>query len=383
MLYNLFKKNSCILVYIAAALLAVSDTGIQLFILNTVGDHSRILRQLALFLVFFKIIGTRYTKKEFFILFPIACLSLYNYTLCGNIYCVWNILIIASLKDVDFFTLFKVLFWSTLGSLILIGMLSFWDIGGAFSLTQYFGREEIETRYCFGLYHPNIWHYAFARCIVYGVLGYRNKITWHSLSALFALNYIAYRFSASRAGFLTVSLFLILIFCYQYLGKLMHSLFLKVCTVVGTIAAFATYLYFLYAYVKYGNLTALLFDAKVTNGRIRHAIIYLRDNPIRFMGTRFPDDGTVFDCGFFRMFSESGWILGIIFAAAFLILLLLSLKNNWDHVTAACIFTALYSLYEASPASRPSYNIIVFFMAVLVYRNAMKDRLFSSGSDNS
>ena len=57
---------------------------------------------LAMWLIFAKVLLTKYTKKEFFILTPIAMLALYNYHLSGNIFCVYTILVIVALKNVDY-----------------------------------------------------------------------------------------------------------------------------------------------------------------------------------------------------------------------------------------------------------------------------------------
>lgn len=362
-----WKKYSVLLVYLAAALLAVSDTGIQLLILNTVGSHSRILRQIAIWLLFLKVTGTRYTKREFFLLAPIAVLSLYNYTLCGNIYCIWNILIIAAMKNVDFPTLFKVLFYSTFTALVTVSVLSLNGIGSAASITMDFGRGSVETRYCPGLYHPNIWHFAFARCIVYFALGYEKHLKWYTLLALLAANFAAYRFTVSRTGLLAGTAFVILLFAYKYLGKLMHCISMKAAIMGGLPAVFGIYFYFLYDYAVTGSELSEYINSKLTTGRIGQAVSYLSKHPIKLMGSRFPDDGTVFDCGILRMFLESGWLLAGIFVISFLILLFVALKNHLDGVTATCIFMAMYSLYEANPTTRPSYNIVVFFMAILLY----------------
>ena len=93
--HPLFKKFSLkeisqFLVYLGIALLAISDSGIQLLILMEIGPGSRIIRLAAMWLIFAKVLLTKYTKKEFFILTPIAMLALYNYHLSGNIFCVYT-----------------------------------------------------------------------------------------------------------------------------------------------------------------------------------------------------------------------------------------------------------------------------------------------------
>ena len=222
-IYNSFFKKyslkdlSALLVYLGITLLAISDSGIQLLILMEVGPGSRTLRLTAMWLLFAKVLLTKYTKKEFFILTPIIALALYNYYVSGNIFCIYTILVIASMKDIDYSIFFKVLFYSTLSSVIFVGFLSFLEIGSPTQLTQDFGRGLVETRYCFGLYHPNIWHQAIARCIVFGSIGYYKQLNIIHLLILFLFNYFIYTLSISRTGLLATWIFLILVIFYKYL----------------------------------------------------------------------------------------------------------------------------------------------------------------------
>ena len=190
--YDLFKKYRALLVYMGIALLAISDSGIQLLILHVIGPGSRTLRLAAMWLLFARVMLTRYSKKEFLILAPLTILALYNYTRSGNIYGVYAILVIAGLKDIDYSKLFKVLFYSTLFTVVFVGILSFFGIGSPTQITRDFGRGVVETRYCFGLYHPNIWHQAIARCIVFACIGYYRQLNIVHLILLFVFNYFVY-----------------------------------------------------------------------------------------------------------------------------------------------------------------------------------------------
>lgn len=369
MTYHLWKKYSPLLLYVGVMLLAISDTGVQMLILNTVGFQSRLLRKIAISLIFVKILGTRYTKKEFFILFPIAALSLYNYTICANNYCIWNILMIAALKDIHYKQLFKVLFYSSFFAMLFVGLLSFAGIGGPLFLSEAFGRGKIETRYCFGMYHPNIWHFAFARCVIFFVVAYHESLKWKSIVLLLLLNAAAYYFSASRTGFLATTLFLLFMLLYKYCSKLMNSKPVQFLLSSGTACLFGLYGYYLILYQKSEDLTALWISQKLTTGRLTQAADYLAQYPIRLWGTRFPDDGTVMDCGFFRMLSEYGWILSVIFILGYILLFYLAMKYHHYEITATCIFLALYSLYETYPTTRPSYNIAIFFIPFLIFNS--------------
>lgn len=364
------KQLSIFLVYLGVSLIAISDSGIQLLILMTIGPGSRTIRLIGMWLLFIKILLTRYTKKEFFLLAPIAILALYNYTVSGNIYCVYTILVIACMKDVGYAALFKVLFYSTLGSVIFVGILSFLNIGSPTQLTQDFGRGLVETRYCFGLYHPNIWHQAIGRCIIFACIGYHKQLNIIHLLILFVFNYFIYRMSVSRTGLIAVSIVLILMIFYKYLTKFMHTLFIKICAVIGMLGVYGLYIYYTIklAGEEY-HLPAELFNWKVATGRLRQALDFLETHPIQMFSSRFPDDGTLFDCGFFRIFYECGYLwAGILFLSLFA-LVIIALKNNWDIIIPVVVYFIFCSLYEFDPVTRPTYNIAVFFLPLLIFNS--------------
>lgn len=363
------KNLSQFLVYLGIALLAISDSGIQLLILMEIGPGSRTLRLAAMWLLFTKILLTKYTKKEFFILLPIISLALYNYSISGNIYCIYTVLVVASMKDIEYSLLFKTLFYSTLISIIFVGILSFFGIGSPTHLTQDFGRGLVETRYCFGLYHPNIWHQAIARCIVFGCIGYYNKLNIFHLLMLFLFNYFIYTLSISRTGLLATWIFLILVILYKYLSKLMHTLFVKFVALSGILSIYGLYVYFTYDFATNWSLNAQLFDWKITTGRIQQAIEFLSHNPIKMFSSRFPDNGTLFDLGAFRLFYECGYLWAGLFFLAFLVLIFVALKNNRDIVIPTALYFVFCSLYEFDPVTRPTYNIIIFFFALLFFNN--------------
>ena len=371
--YESFKKFRTLLVYVGIALLAISDSGIQLLILHVIGPGSRTLRLIAMWLLFSKILLTRYSKKEFLVLAPVTILALYNYTLSGNIYCVYTILVIACLKDIDLSTLFKVLFYSTLCSVIFVGILSFFNIGSPTQITQNFGRGIVETRYCFGLYHPNIWHQAIARCIVFGCIGHYKQLNIIHLLILFVFNYFIYRMSVSRTGLLAIWIFLILVIFYKYMNRFMHTLFVKICAFMGIISVYGLYVYFTYDFATTWTLNAQLFDWKVTTGRIQQALGFLEYNPIQMFSSRFPDNGTLFDLGAFRIFYECGYLWAGLFFLAFFALIIVALKNNWDIIIPTALYFVFCSLYELDPVTRPTYNIVVFFLPMLLFQSTATD----------
>ena len=114
----------------------------------------------------------------------------------------------------------------------------------------------------------------------------------------------------------------------------------------------------------------MMFNWKIANGRIRQAIDYLVNHPIKAFASRFPDDGTLFDCGFYRIFYECGYLWAGIFFLALFILLLLAMKKNWNLFIPAAVYFVFCSLYEFDPVTRPTFNIAVFFLPLLIFRSS-------------
>ena len=368
------KQLSNIFVYIGVLLLAISDSGIQLLILMEIGPYSRTLRLISMCLLFAKVLLTRFSKKEFFILAPLMVLALYNYYLSGNIFCVYTILIVAAAKDIDYTMLFKILFYGTFCTVVFVGILSFFHIGSPIKLTEDFGRGMIETRYCFGLHHPNIWHQAIGRCIIFACIGYYKQLNILYLLTFFVFNYFIYTMSVSRTGLLAIWIFLILLIFYKYLSRFMHSLFVKLSAILCIFGVYSIYFYYTRRlYLDQWDYPGKMFNWKIANGRIRQALDFLATNTIKLFASRFPDDGTLFDCGLYRLFYEAGYLWAGLFFLAFFALIFFAMKKNWDIIIPVCVYFIFCSLYEFDPVTRPTYNIVAFFLPLLIFNSTAKN----------
>ena len=147
----------------------------------------------------------------------------------------------------------------------------------------------------------------------------------------------------------------------------MRTLFVKLCALSGLLSVYGLYVYFAYDFAVNWTLNSQLFDWRITTGRIQQAIEFLAYNPIQMFSSRFPDNGTLFDLGAFRLFYECGYLWAGLFFLAFLLLFILALKNNWDIIIPVSFYFVFCSLYEFDPVTRPTYNIIVFFLPLLIF----------------
>ena len=151
----------------------------------------------------------------------------------------------------------------------------------------------------------------------------------------------------------------------------MHTLFVKLCAIAGMLGVYGLYIYYtIKLAVEEYHLNAELFNWKVATGRLRQALNFLETHPIQIFSSRFPNDGTLFDCGFFRLFYECGYLWAGLFFIAFFALVLLAMKKNWDIVIPVCVYFIFCSLYEFDPVTRPTYNIVAFFLPLLVFKTS-------------
>ena len=179
--------------------------------------------------------------------------------------------------------------------------------------------------------------------------------------------------SVSRTGLLAVSIFLVLLIFYKYLKKFMHTLFVKICAIAGMLGVYSLYIYYTYKLTGEYHLRAEEFNWIIATGRLRQALNFLETHPIQMFSSRFPDNGTLFDLGAFRIFYECGYLWAGLFFLAFFALIIVALKNNWDIIIPTALYFVFCSLYEFDPVTRPTYNIVVFFLPLLLFQSTAAD----------
>ena len=97
------------------------------------------------FLLFFvKVCLTKYSFKEYLVIIFLLLIGVISYFTTGRNELIRIIMFIAACKDVDMTKCLKMVFWITLAGCICIVMLSLLGIVGTISLTQDYGRGNIE-----------------------------------------------------------------------------------------------------------------------------------------------------------------------------------------------------------------------------------------------
>lgn len=191
------------------------------------------LLQLAAVIWGIKILLTKYTKKEWVLIVCVALLSLLPFVTLRETVVVQAVLMILASKDLDRSKLLKCYFFMLLFTMVLMAVLSGVGVIDNFALVKDFDRGEIETRYCFGFNHPNVFYSSFFNLVAIGICAFYEKMkSWYYV-ALTVLNCFFMYLSASRTGFIVVQVLIIAMFIVQKWPQIMDN---KVAYSLGYVA---------------------------------------------------------------------------------------------------------------------------------------------------
>lgn len=151
----------------------------------------------------FKIICTKYTRREWICIFAFGLLGIISFIATDREEIIRVVAFVAAFKDINIRTAAKVTFYETLIGSLLIVLLSVAGIYGAVSVTANFRGGGIEeTRYCLGMGHPNALHCMVFVLLVLGMALYQEYLKWYGYLLLFFLNIGVFSLTDSRTGVL-------------------------------------------------------------------------------------------------------------------------------------------------------------------------------------
>lgn len=258
-------------------------------------------------------------------------------------------MLVAACKDVDLKKeLKRILLVTVLGSVVLF-VLSATGIFGSFSITANFGRGStpegsIETRYCFGMGHPNAFQGMLFMMTTLVLYLYAQRMKLISFLALLALNLVSYLFTDSNTAIL-VTIFAILgIIVLKYIEPLRQT---KIVYAAGAAVFLAAALFSAYGAVT-GVQNAFMFRLdKVLNGRFQYAYLIEDARLVNWKLFAAPENQAYFDQGFIRLFYWYGIVIGLGYIAANLYLIWQSWRKKDYCLLVIVAAYAVFSLMEA------------------------------------
>lgn len=347
------------------------------------------LFQLTFLLFLIKVCLTKYTRREYVVIFLFCLLGAVSYFITERNEIIRLVMFVAACKNIEMKKCLKMVFWLTLSGCLAIILLSVTGIYGAVSLTQDYGRGSIETRYTLGMGHPNALQCMVWALTALGLYLYREKMRFYHFAVVFILNVVAFVLSDSKTSFL-VAAFTIAV---AYLsGEKLPKRIKKLCAwlngvvVIGSIGAsivMAANAYRVYNHDWHcvSDPVTMLFVRlnDLLNGRVRILTETVGWEGSMNSWTLFsgPDSIYYFDMGWVRLFYWYGIIPGCVFVAVIVILLIYFLKKE-DYLSIALIAAiSLYTFAEAHVISVYLARNYVFFLIGAAWCEILKS--FGSG----
>jgi len=295
-----------------------------------------------------KVITTQYSKKEWIAIAIAGILVSISYLVNDKDEVVRAAVFVISCKNIDVKKILKVVLGITLAGSVILFVLAASGTFGAMTMTANFGRGPfpgiVETRYCFGMGHPNAFQCMMYMMTVLCLYIYIERMKWYHFVLLFLINVITYHYTDSNTAMLVIGATIIGAAIMKYVPILKNLKWIYWLS-----AAFVLALVIFSAVGSYtGRETQFMYDLdQVLNGRFQyaHAIENARVENWTLFSNR--SNTEFFDQGFIRLFYWYGIIPGIMYVLANLYLIYQSYKKRDYMLLIIVVGFSLFSLMEA------------------------------------
>jgi hypothetical protein len=304
------------------------------------------------FLLFaIKAVTTKYNRREVMTLIVCGLIALISYLVNTRDEAVRAVMFVVACKDIDLKKMLKVTLVVTgIGSIILF-VLSATGIFGALSVTADYGRGTneaplIETRYCFGMGHPNAFQTMLLMITSLVLYLYSEKMKIYHFVLVEAINVVAYIFTDSKTSMLVVTAMIVGVAVMKYCKSLENN---KIIYIFGTIIVVGVVVFSLYgAYVGNGEEGQFIYKLdKILNGRFQYAHYVDNAHIENWKLFALPGNEEFFDQGFIRLFYWYGIIPGILYIVANIYLIRQAYVNRDYPLMVIVVSYSVLSLVEA------------------------------------
>ena len=322
------------------------------------------LFRLTFLLCCIKIAATKYSRDEWLCILLFGAVAFVSYLVNDRDEVVRIVAFVAACKGIDLKKMIRVAFWITLSGAVVLFVLSAIGVFGDFKITANFGRGEypsiIETRYCFGMGHPNAFQGMLFMMISLCLYLDADKMKPYHFMLLALIDYLAYRYTDSNTGFLVCMAVIVGVALLKYCKPLQKS---KVIYLLG--ALFVIGIVVFSAIGSHTGIENKLIDKldTVLNGRFKfaHRIEAARvENWLPFASA---ENTEYFDAGFIKLFYWYGIIPGVLYVLMNLYLIYQSFRNK-DYTIV--VIVAGYALFTIMEAHLISFYIMRNYLFILM-----------------
>lgn len=301
------------------------------------------------FLLFcIKIIATKYSKKEWIAIALVGILVSMSYLINDKDEVVRAAVFVIACKNIDVKKIMKLVLGVTLVSSIILFVLAASGVFGAMTMTANFGRGPfpgiVETRYCFGMGHPNAFQCMMYMMTVLCLYIYIDKMKWYHFVLLLLANAVTYHYTDSNTAILVTVATILGAVVLKYIPNMrdmkwmywLSAAFVLVLVVFSVVGSHT------------GRETQFMYDLdQILNGRFQYA--HTIENARVENWTLFSNSANTeyFDQGFIRLFYWYGIIPGIMYVLASFYLIYQSYQKRDYMLLIIVVGFSLFSMMEA------------------------------------
>ena len=311
-----------------------------------------------------KIAATKYSRDEWICILLFGAVAFVSYLVNDRDEAVRVVAFVAACKGIDLKKMIRLAFWMTLSGAVILFVLSAIGVFGDFKITANFGRGEhpsiIETRYCFGMGHPNAFQGMLFMLITLCLYLYEDKMKWFHFIFLAFFNYFAYRYTDSNTGFLVCTAVIAGVALLKYCKPLQKS---KIVYLLG--ALFVIGIVVFSAVGSHTGIENKLIDRldTILNGRFKFAHKIEAARVENWMIFASAANTEYFDAGFIKLFYWYGIIPGILYVLMNLYLIYQSFRNK-DYTIV--VIVAGYTLFTIMEAHLISFYILRNYLFIFM-----------------
>lgn len=320
------------------------------------------------FLLFgLSLLTAKHGIKDWLWLCFFGILGVISYRMTGRNEILRWIVFIWACQGKDGKKIFRFTFWYTLVGCTAIFLLSVTGIYGSLLQEAVYRTEEawtpgiVETRYCFGMGHPNAFHCMMLVLTWLGVYCYHEKMKWHSYLLLILGHGVLFYFTDSKTGLLMSGLTIAVILFVKLIKNKKWICILGMAAVLAAVGISIVMAVISKDIINYPLLKQM--DSALSN-----RVLNLYYNSVNHEGTiqtwtLFGSEQSTyyFDLGIVRMFYWFGILPATLYFLAKLRLILCAYRKQDFMMIGILICITLYSIIEAHFISDYMGRNYIFF----------------------
>ena len=335
---------------------------------------------------------THYTRKEWLTILAFGVLGAVSYFITGRNELVRIVVFIAACKEMNMKQVMKTLFWTTLFGCLVIAGASVLGVFGDMTVTQVYETNGMDTRYTFGMGHPNSLYCMMWAVMLLGMYVYAEKMRWYVYLLVAAGSIGLFALTRTAMGVLIAMFTLGLAALFQYIPKLFASRWVKAVSLLGCVsciivsilgAANAQRVSDYYWSRDFSAKTKFyVYLDKFLTGRLQ--TLACTENAEGTIGTwrlfSNPQSTYYFDLGWVRLFYWYGIIPAVVFLFCLLYLLYFCFKKKDDMAVVMILAISIYTIVEAHFVSvYIARNYLLFLFGMYWYQMLpVKEKLHES-----